>query len=449
MQSISLHQITNWRRAIAVFGILVLSGTGLTCLVLPEFNADIFLYVCAAICSLSALFVWYQAFVKKRGFVFLEAVLITAFTVFLWIHRQSGEVVIVGVFAVYLLVNVVAFLVQTVLDLQDKAASWWYDALRLIVYALLLFATVRSGLGSLKYIQYIVGLYLIVQAGQLYFEMVSFSHPQSTRYYSFRHWSSLPVALVAVLPFFVLEVITHAQLQIKPERKAERKNEEPVDLRVFVHTGLSGVHVFGHMTIAYEGMTYSYGNYDTANEKLFRSIGPGILFLCPDRDYINNTCLYEGVTMFEYGLTLTEAQKKELHALMDEIHEQTYHWQSPYEQALQADPDTSFSAYENDYASRLWYRTGSQFYKFKSGEWKTYWILGTNCSLFAADLLNRIDPAIHGSKGIVTPGEFWEYFEEAFADPKSNVIYKAWHSSSDPSTLYDLGDENPVRDADS
>ena len=165
-----------------MFGILVLSGTGLTCLVLPEFNADIFLYVCAAICSLSALFVWYQAFVKKRGFVFLEAALITAFTVFLWIHRQSGEVVIVGVFAVYLLVNVVAFLVQTVLDLQDKAASWWYDALRLIVYALLLFATVRSGLGSLKYIQYIVGLYLIVQAGQLYFEMVSFSHPQSTRY---------------------------------------------------------------------------------------------------------------------------------------------------------------------------------------------------------------------------------------------------------------------------
>ena len=96
---------------------------------------------------------------------------------------------------------------------------------------------------------------------------------------------------------------------------------------------------------------------------------------------------------------------------MDEIHEQTYHWQSPYEQALQADPDTSFSAYENDYASRLWYRTGSQFYKFKSGEWKTYWILGTNCSLFAADLLNRIDPAIHGSKGIVTPGEFG-IFEE-------------------------------------
>lgn len=46
----------------------------------------------------------------------------------------------------------------------------------------------------------------------------------------------------------------------------EKETEKP-DLKVFVHTGLSGVHVFGHMTIAYQGITYSYGNYDTANEK--------------------------------------------------------------------------------------------------------------------------------------------------------------------------------------
>ncbi len=113
----------------------------------------------------------------------------------------------------------------------------------------------------------------------------------------------------------------------------------------------------------------------------------------------------------------------------------TIEWEAPYEKALKKDPAIPFSQYETDYASRLWYRTRCRFYKFRSGQWKTYWILGTNCSLFAADILNQVDPAIHGSKGIVTPGEFYEYFEEAYADPKSNVVFKSWHSLSEPDTL--------------
>lgn len=420
---------------IAICGIIIFAISGLVCLIMPQFNGDIFLYVCAAICTLSALYVWSQAFIKKQGIVFLEAALLSIFTIFLWMHRQSGELAIVAIFAFYLFVNVIAFLVQTVLDLRDKAASWWYDSMRLIIYSFLFFATFSHGLSSFRYIQYIVGLYLLVQAGQLYFETISFSHPQSSRYYSFKHWSSLPVAFVAVLPFFVLEMITHSKYSMEPILQASKKEIEKPDLKVFVHTGLSGVHVFGHMTIAYQGITYSYGNYDTANEKLFRSIGPGILFLCDDQQYIYNTCTVEKVTMFEYGLILSDEQKELLEKILKELLDNTYSWKSPYQTALEQDPNTKFAPFEKDYASRLWYKTHCDFRKFSKGEWKTYWILGTNCSLFAADLLNRIDPAIHASKGIVTPGEFWEYFEEAYADPKSNVVSKAWYSPEDPATL--------------
>lgn len=432
---ISVKNTAKLKKCIAVAGIILFVSTGLTCLIMPQFNADIFLYVCAAICTLSTVFVWYEAFLKKRGTVYFEALVLSAVTVFLWLHRQSGEIVIVTVFALYLLVNSIAFAIQSVLDIKDRSDTWWYDLLRFVVYSLLFFATFSHGMDSLKYIQYIVGLYLIVQAAQLYFEMTSFTHPQSSRYYTFRYWSSLPVAFVAILPFFVLEMASHTNGKMDPVLVEGKDEKNEANLRVFVHTGLSGVHMFGHMTLAYKGMIYSYGNYDTANEKLFRSIGPGILFVCPIEQYIVNTCTYEHVTMFEYGLKLNEEQIRLLENTLEEIMAGTIEWEAPYEKALKKDPAIPFSQYETDYASRLWYRTRCRFYKFRSGQWKTYWILGTNCSLFAADILNQVDPAIHGSKGIVTPGEFYEYFEEAYADPKSNVVFKSWHSLSEPDTL--------------
>lgn len=78
-----------------------------------------------------------RSFLKKRGTVYFEALVLSAVTVFLWLHRQSGEIVIVTVFALYLLVNSIAFAIQSVLDIKDRSDTWWYDLLRFVVYSLL------------------------------------------------------------------------------------------------------------------------------------------------------------------------------------------------------------------------------------------------------------------------------------------------------------------------
>lgn len=59
---ISVKNTAKLKKFIAVAGIILFVSTGLTCLIMPQFNADIFLYVCAAICTLSTVFVWYEAF---------------------------------------------------------------------------------------------------------------------------------------------------------------------------------------------------------------------------------------------------------------------------------------------------------------------------------------------------------------------------------------------------
>ena len=298
---------------------------------------------------------------------------------------------------------------------------------------------------DLDLIQYFVGFYLVMQGCQMILELFFFSKPQTSRFYSFRFWSALPVAIVSILPSIVLEKMLSFKANKHPIDFNEIKNDQKVNLRVFIHTGLSGDHRFGHMTLAHNGTMYSYGNYDKAEEKLFRTLGPGIFFSVNADEYINNCCIYEESTLFEYGLHLSPEQEEKLCKILQHVFASSYPWDCPLEVDLKKDPSLKVEPYLEDYSNRLWYRTHCHYRKFYGGEWQTYWILGIPCSLFATRILHSIDPAIHKSHGIVTPGEFWEYFEEAFQDPASNVIHKTWHSANEPSTLYPLQGKNSIQ----
>lgn len=417
---------------------------GMTCLIAPRFDADLVFYISAGLCTFSSIVLWVQAFRKKRGLVFAEAALITVFTLFLWFHHTIGYEMVIDIFAIYMFVNAVGFGVQAILDYRDLSKTLWYDLVWTLLYIALAYASFVQRSKDLDLVQYFIGVYLIVQAVQTLLMLFWFSNPQTSRFYSFRFWSSLPVAVVSILPSIVLEGMLNSKLSKEPLVYDTKKNDEPINLRVFIHTGLTGDHRFGHMTLAYKDVMYSYGNYDKKEEKLFRTLGPGIFFTVSADQYVNNCCIYEDSTLFEYGLHLEPEQEQKFIQLMNRLIANTYTWDCPLEEAMKKDPHLDVTPYLEDYSNRLWYRTNCGYRKFYSGEWKTYWILGTNCSLFASRILHQIDPIIHKSHGIVTPGEFWEYFEEAYQDPSSNVISKKWYSPKEPQTLYPLKGMNAV-----
>lgn len=432
-------------RKIELLVAIVFFIAGFSCLLAPRFNANILFYVCAAITTISSLVLWYQVFVKKRGITLFEAILISLFSLFLWLHHSIGYELVILIFSIYMGINAIGFGVQAILDFNDRSNTLWYDLLWTLIYMGLAIASYLQRSQDLDLIQYFVGFYLAMQGCQMILELFFFSKPQTSRFYSFRFWSALPVAIVSILPSIVLEKMLSFKANKHPIDFNEIKNDQKVNLRVFIHTGLSGDHRFGHMTLAHNGTMYSYGNYDKAEEKLFRTLGPGIFFSVNADEYINNCCIYEESTLFEYGLHLSPEQEEKLCKILQHVFASSYPWDCPLEVDLKKDPSLKVEPYLEDYSNRLWYRTHCHYRKFYGGEWKTYWILGTNCSLFATRILHSIDPAIHKSHGIVTPGEFWEYFEEAFQDPASNVIHKTWHSANEPSTLYPLQGKNSIQ----
>ena len=74
---------------------------------------------------------------------------------------------------------------------------------------------------------------------------------------------------------------------------------------------------------------------------------------------------------------MSDAQKKKVEEKIDEIMQVAIPWQTRYERIQ----DGTLSQDEpcNDAASELVKATGAKIYKIKSGEFKTYFAINTNC----------------------------------------------------------------------
>lgn len=103
---------------------------------------------------------------------------------------------------------------------------------------------------------------------------------------------------------------------------------------VYIHTGTEGVHAVGHMTFCFEGLMYSYGNYAKKEEKLAGTLGPAVFFTVLPEVYINNSCIYEGTTLYGFGLILTDRQKDTLRNTLGDMMNSMVRWACP----LQQDP---------------------------------------------------------------------------------------------------------------
>lgn len=417
-----------WIAAVAMIGI------GLFCILFPYRVADGLMITLAVLCTLSAGILLIQAWKRKNMMEALKGVAAGVIACFLWGYRAEGALFISTLFGWYMIGTGLILCVEGLMDLKEKSRTGWsFLLLGLAAFIMGIVLNVAAK-DDPRLIQIVIGLYLIYQGLQLLIELYAFARHSGSRSWSFRYWSSLPVYIVAAGPSLLLRLAEKKKMDISSFPFDQHKNDEPVNLRVFVHTGLSGDHQFGHMTFSYQGIMYSYGNYDTAEEKLFRTFGPGILFTVPCEIYVNNSCVYEDSTLFEFGIHLDRKQEDQLRQILKHISNETYRWYAPISRLPLS--ETSFQAQEKDYASRLYWRTGSKYYKFRRGIWKTYWVFGSNCSLFASRILHELDRNYVLPRGINTPGEYFEFFSEAFQDPASNVVYRSWHTAQIPETLY-------------
>ena len=156
--------------------------------------------------------------------------------------------------------------------------------------------------------------------------------------------------------------------------------------------------------------------YDEKSKKLFESLGNGTLFKTNERDkYLKFCTTNSDKTIFAFGITLADKEKEKIEKRLKEIEDDTYPW-NPKESK------------KNSYAQKLVKKTQAKFYKFKSSNYKTYFLMSTNCVKLVDDVVGTTGSDLLTINGVITPGAYYEYLENEFKKKNSNVITKQIYS---------------------
>ncbi len=225
---------------------------------------------------------------------------------------------------------------------------------------------------------------------------------------------TLPAIFEAFIPKRALKSINKYINYLTSEKE---ETDEIPDLCIFVHMSKYGFNQFGHTDILFEGKIYSFGNYDKSSERLLTCIGDGVLFILDKKDKYISFCITNSKkTLVEYGVRLTEREKEKIRMQLDKIMLDTIEWKPPIVLDKEAE--------HKDYASKLYKATKAKFYKFKTSQYKTYFVLGINCTYFADKILKNIFNDVFKLVGILSPGTYYEYLEENYKKKKSKIISK-------------------------
>lgn len=269
--------------------------------------------------------------------------------------------------------------------------------------------------GRLQFL--IVGIYLILLGFSNVRDGAFFNTDLEQKQLWRRIRINLPVIIAA---FFPAEQLNRFNRFWQGEKREHQKvysrirdKQKPVDLEVLVHTSDQNLFgMIGHVDICYQGKVISYGSYDVFSERLFGTIGDGVLFKV-DKDAYIELCKQESKkTLFGYGLYLTDEQKIAVEKRLAEIDDLLEMWNPPAD--LKDD--------EHTYAYKLKHGLGAQLYKFKTSQFKTYFILSTNCCLLADSIIGQAGTAILDMRGIITPGTYQSYLQYEFESANDLVV---------------------------
>ena len=274
-----------------------------------------------------------------------------------------------AIFAIYITLNGIIKFISYLNYKKDKVSKRFpvlCGALFLIIYGLALllgrYADANAmmifigGCGLLLGINYIIdGIFTAI--------------PQ-------QHKDSLKRRIRIPVPIFISALVPKVMMDYINERLAVEPTEKFLDdqnhanVEIFIHVSPDGFGTIGHCDICIDNQVISYGNYDYDSIRLFETIGDGVLFIAPRESYIPFCIETDHKTIFSYGVRLTVKQLASVKREIEKLKENTYPW---YPRSYKDRNDC------NDYASRLYLRTGASFFKFKRGRYKTYFVLGSNC----------------------------------------------------------------------
>lgn len=270
----------------------------------------------------------------------------------------------------------------------------------------------------------LLGCYLLMLGASnlrdgFFFERIE-SNPKLKR----RMRMTLPIFVTALIPISTLrklnEWLSNHENQ-EGEVHSERKNDQVVDLEIFVHTSETSFFLaMGHVDICYQGKVISYGSYDPHSERLFGMVGDGVLFKANREKYIELCKRESQKTLFAYGLSLTDQQKAAIQTRLAEIEDLLIPWEPSSQLMKRREGEV-----KHTYSYQLKQEADAMLYKFSSSKFKTYFVLSTNCVLLADSIVGKAGTDILSPQGFIVPGTYQDYLDLEYTKPSGIVVSRS------------------------
>ena len=354
---------------------------------------------------------------KKSDLLFL--ILSILFALFLVDHETIPQWIIRVAFGLYCYISTLASLIQLVINYINDIPDKFYHFLMIVAYGILGFNLLFVDEFETDLLLRLFGIYFIL-LGSRYFNDASVGVNPLLKY----EWKrkiriTLPAIMCAFIPDWALTSINRYLSSGKPFALEKKDYGDDQILKVMVHVGPNGIQKVGHITFSYKG------NYDEESFRLNQTIGDGVFFTVPFEYYIPNMMSAENNSIFEYGIQIKKEQEALIEQELEAFKNNSYRWYCKIEREYGYD---RFNEYKENYPSRLHYKTGAKFYKFKSGRFKTYWALGDNCALFTDRILGKLGCDVLSMRGIISPGTYLEYLQGEYIKKNSPVVSLKIHS---------------------
>ncbi len=279
----------------------------------------------------------------------------------------------------------------------------------------------------------IIGIYCILFGGTYVLDFLYSTFPKKTKSRISKRKKKIKRHFRITMPNFISAFIPNSMAKQFNDFLASDKNQkytfvnnlnknenEKADLKIYFHISERGFNAIGHCDIEFEGEIISYGNYDETNQNKL-GMGPGVLLISNPEKYISFRLKFNKLTIFSFGLRLNEEQKQKVRERIKEIKAQTYFWDPPYLSSLKKNKKSKIKSFR-DFSSLLYYATGANFYKFKQGEFKTYFVMTKNCVSLVESIVCKAGTDILSINDIISPGTFYDYLQTEYLRKDSIVI---------------------------
>ncbi|MCH5324082.1 MAG: DUF308 domain-containing protein [Eubacterium sp.] len=420
---------------LALFG-AGLIAFGITILVQGRFLLVPAARIGGAVIMLSGLNQMIRAYVKKRRIPLISGlgfILMGLVTVFL---PGMTLGILTMAFSLYLLLNAAVKLIDFIAAVRNKIppddifADFFAFAAFLIFGVIMLFGSFYTR----RMLLLISGIYCVLYGLTALADFVREILPNRAKTAVRRKIRvSLPLFISTFFPFGALKNyqkrLDSREIDIEKLLAEEKQLDKqyPPNIHVLIHVSGDGVGIMGHCDLYVDGEVLSYGNYDESSARLFNALGDGVMFVSEFEPYIEFSVRSDRQMVFDYGLRLTDEQLERVRAEIRRIKSSVYRWKPPYQRALERGEKAAVTDFK-DYCSGLWGGTKAKFYKFRSGKFKSYCVMSTNCVLLADSILSKAGTDIIKVVGIISPGAYYDYLQKEYLLENGLVVSRDIYS---------------------